>query len=224
MEIFFSDKYTCHIIKEEMLRLRKEKSEEKNFFDYLFEDNSEGNFKKESFIDWTFFEYNISDNLKIICSEEGIKIQYYETKPPHSRYILSHQLEQIFSKLKVFDSIDLSQLDKYSWFSVLWTPFKSNKQKFSNTSFLTYYQFNLGEFSKPENGNENSSMMSFNGYYEIPIIGILPIKFEENLWLKRFTRGKNNLTIFQGLSNYDHTSDIINFRMAVNDSVVRINI
>lgn len=181
MEILISDIYTCNFIREELLKLRLEKSEENKFYEYLFQDKKEilGN-------DYSYgkisFEYNVNDNLKIICLSTDVKIEFYETKPPHSRYILSEQFENIFSKLKFFNSIDLSKIEKCSWFSVLWSPFKSNQQLFSNTSFLTYYQFDIGEYSY--------CMTSHQGYYEVPIVGILPIKLDENIWLRKFRKSK----------------------------------
>jgi hypothetical protein len=72
---------------------------------------------------------------------------------------------------------------------VLWTPFKSNKQFFSNTSFLTYYQFDMGEYSN----YTEQSVMSHHGFYEVPIVGILPIKFDENIWLRKFRKSKITL-------------------------------
>ena len=181
MEILISDNYTCNFIREEIFKLRLEKSEENKFYEYLFQDKREI-FGKDYSYGKISFEYNVNDNLKIICLPSDVKIEFYETKPPHSRYILSEQLENIFSKLKFLNSIDLSKIEKCSWFSVLWSPFKSNQQLFSNTSFLTYYQFDMGDYSY--------YMTSQKGYYEVPIVGILPIKLDENIWLRKFRKSK----------------------------------
>lgn len=179
MEILISDIYTCNFIREELLKLRMEKSEENKFYEYLFQENKE-NFGQNNAYNKISFEYNVNDNLKIICLSSDVKIEFYETKPPHSRFILSEQLENIFYKLKFLNSIDLSKIEKCSWFSVLWSPFKSNQQLFSNTSFITYYQFDMGEY--------DYYMTSHQGYYEVPIVGILPIKLDENIWLRKFRK------------------------------------
>ena len=79
-------------------------------------------------------------------------------------------------------NIKISKLDISSWFSILWTPVKSSKGVMMNTSFLSYYQFNI-------NDQNNLSSYRVNKHYsEIPIIGILPIKFDSKLFLSRINK------------------------------------
>lgn len=207
MEIFITDTITCESIISELNILRTNPEEESKFFEYVDETQNQKNQKK--------FEYNAGENLKILCQENKVKIEYYETKPPHFRYILSEQLDNIFSKLNAFSSIDISKIVKTSWFCILWTPFKSPKINFSNTSFLVYYQFSYSE-------NE-LSFRGYNNYSEFPVVGILPLKFEEQLWLQRISKSKIIflfLVNVPGSLNLNYASEMINFKMALNDSVV----
>jgi hypothetical protein len=61
-------------------------------------------------------------------------------------------------------------------------------------------------------------MDTFSNYVEIPIVGILPIKFEDNTWLTKITKGKD-IVYLVNMGSY--TSDFIDFKMTVNDSIVR---
>lgn len=169
MEIFISDSQACEKLIKELKLLRLDKYEEGRFYDNDLSKSSN-------------FEYHMNENIKIICYDEKIKIEFYETKPPHGRFILSNQLEQIFSKFNAFDSIEISKIEKCSWFCVLWSPFKSAKSQFSNTSFLVYYQFSYTD--------SEIFYQGYNNYLEIPIIGILPVKFDDNLWLSKISKSK----------------------------------
>lgn len=126
------------------------------------------------------FEYVINENLKFVLKGKKILIDFSETKLPHSRLIMSEELKVIFSSFKAFELIDLSKIEKSSWFCLLWTPIKSSKLSFSSTSFLAYYQFGY---------TDNEVLCrGYNDYVEIPIIGLLPIKFDEKTWLKKISK------------------------------------
>ncbi len=128
------------------------------------------------------FEFTEDDNYKFqfISKENTIKIEFFETKPPYSRPILIDVFEFLFKKLPVLKEINLSNLSQNSWFSVLWTPLKSTNAKLSGTSFLIYYQFSIND--QVLNSQVNSA------YEEIPIIGILPIKMDENIWFSKISQ------------------------------------
>jgi len=192
MELFFSDPHTCNLIFQELHKIRQQKSEQNKFFAYIFENsNGQGDADFSNPSSSPNFEYNVNDNLKIICFTEGVKVEFYETKPNHTRHILSDQLDMLMSTLKTFSIIDISKIDKCSWFSVLWTPLKSNKTQFANTTFLTYYQFDKGDYSNFYYPDCSVSVQSAHGtqnYYGIPIVGIIPIKLNEDVWLKKFRK------------------------------------
>ena len=117
-----------------------------------------------------YIEFTLNDkypNFKIVIKKLcSLTIEYYENKPPHLRKILIKQLDELFSFLPMINNIDLKNLFWKSFFSILYTPLKSQDNCFLNTSFITYYQFKFGE--------ESLNNQSPNA--EIPIIGILPIK------------------------------------------------
>lgn len=147
------------------------KSEAENMFthEYSFEENS-------------IHIYNYSD--------EKLKIEFYENKPPHLRLILSDQMDLLFKKLNSIFNLKVSKLLKHSWFSVLWTPLKVSKQQLNATSFLVYYNFNQEDY--------NNFYSEYENYNEIPLIGILPIKLDEKLWLKKISKCKNlNMHFFR---------------------------
>jgi hypothetical protein len=200
MELFFSDPHTCNLIFDELQKIRELKSEQSKFFAYIFENwDSQGNSDYSYPSSSPNFEYNVNENLKIICFADGVKIEFYETKPHHYRYILSDQLDMVISILKTVSSINISKIDKCSWFSVLWTPLKSNKSQFSNTTFLTYYQFDMGDYANYYSSDCSVSVQSAHGlqnYYEIPILGILPMKFKEEVWLKKFRKCNHFFILF----------------------------
>jgi hypothetical protein len=112
-----------------------------------------------------------------------IKLEFYETRPPHSRHIFIKQIENILNCSEFLSSskVILNKITNSSFFSILWTPFKCHKNIGLNTSFLVYYQFNLGT----QYINEKMKQPLFT---EIPIIGILPIKFENKLFLSKINK------------------------------------
>lgn len=117
-----------------------------------------------------------------------IKIEFYETRPPHNRQIFIKQIENLFNNFDVLKKIPINKVDSSSWFSILWTPYKSTKNALMNTSFLAFYKYNfnaqhLNNFTRP-NLNINSN------FTEIPLIGILPIKFENKIFLSRINKSK----------------------------------
>jgi hypothetical protein len=126
------------------------------------------------------YEFLIGEsNSKFIIKNNTIKIEFYEHKPPHSRQILSNQIGILFESFESLKNITLDKLDGNSWFSILWTPMKSSKSSFMNTSFISYYKF-LGASVR-----ENKLKGSIREYSELSIIGVLPIKFENKLFLSR---------------------------------------
>ena len=193
--------------------------------DHLFKLRKEGLFSNELPIEEldTFFnskekygklqfEITLQENLKLICFEKKIKIEFYEIKPHHSRQILIDQFNNLF-KFDFLKKLILSHLNEYSWFSVLWTPFKALKSQLGSTSFLTYYQFCYT--------NSYNILANYKDFLEIPIIGILPLKLEDNIWLTRIIKGKIKLNIDD--KNKALSNNIVEFKFLLEKSIV-INI
>lgn len=119
----------------------------------------------------------VNEYLKLIYFNQVLKLEFYETRPPHSRPIFYNQIEKIFSLLTVLKTIEISLLNDTSWFSILWTPLKSNKPNFLNTSFLAYYSF-----------TNFDTKLEYQEYIKMSIIGILPIKFYNKLFLTKIQK------------------------------------
>ncbi len=117
------------------------------------------------------YDIQIPDlNLKLILTNSGICIEFYEFRAPHSRQILIKQIEDIFEKIVSLKDILLKNLND-SWFSILWTPYKSNCSSLLNTSFLSYYELRI---------NGENSLLFDNNYDQLTVFGVLPIKLDSN--------------------------------------------
>lgn len=122
------------------------------------------------------FDFAINEQLRIIYSNNVISIEHYETRPPHSRQMFYSQIEEIYNYLPTIKKIDITTICDTSWFSILWNPIKANKASYQNTSFIVYYSFNKEELNT----------------IQIEIIGILPIKFNNKLFLTKIKKTGNN--------------------------------
>lgn len=158
--IFIDEKELVERIAKEMMNLRE--TESNNFYNY--EDNKR-----------LHYVYS-DDNLKITTDFNFVKIEFQENKPPHFRQILSDQLNQIIKTLSSLN-IEINKIEDKSWFSIFYSPFKSSKQIFANTSFLTFYQIN------PKDTQDHPLS-------EIPLIGILPIRMDDKIWLYKINKSK----------------------------------
>lgn len=149
---------------------------------------------------YPYLEYTPSEQIpgfKVIFRNlTTITLEYYETKPPHLREIFIREISTFSKILPVMNKILLSQLSGNSWFSILWNPMKSTSHDFISTSFITYYQF---KFSEESLGKQTP-------YAEIPIIGILPIKFVHKIFLEKISKNYvrkiyDNLILKSSLEN-----------------------
>lgn len=140
------------------------------------QDISPENKAKYSYIEYTPFDYLPSLHITLLNFTTLI-IEYYENKPPHCRELFIKQIYKIISVFPILNEILLNQLECNSWFSINWTPSKSQNQNTLQTSFITYYQFKYSE----------ESLAKQTKYVEIPIIGILPIKCATKFYLERIS-------------------------------------
>jgi len=154
MEIMISDKVSVEKL------LKKMKKED---------------FLKEKNVQKTF-EFYLTEDCKLRYFQGKITIEYYEDKPPYSRTILSEQINYILGLVDGLKEVMIPNVNQNSWFSIIWNPCKTHNHRFTNTSFLVYYQFQV---------TDSLHNMCSSQYLEIPIIGILPINFEEILWLRK---------------------------------------
>lgn len=133
-------------------------------------------------INYSYIEYFPNDKLpglKVILRDlTSIALEYNEPKPPHNRPLFLTQLEQILNLFETKHQFELNKLTSNSWFSILWSPLKSQSSKFMSTSFITYYQFKYSE----------ESLSKQTSYAEIPIIGILPNKMVHESFLERINQ------------------------------------
>lgn len=167
IDITFTNKEVTSDVIEDLIRLKK----------------CSPDIRKQSHGDST--EIYLTDiNLKLIVKNKfnSLTLEFYENRPPHSRQILIKQIEQLLSILDKVKKLQLTSIERSSWFSILWTPFKSSKGVFNNTSFLSYYQFNIKH-------EDNSK---FN---EVSLIGILPIKFDRSIFLTKILKEKKSSTV-----------------------------
>jgi len=155
------------------------------------------------------FELNENENYNIqyIAKENTVIIEFFENKPTFCRPILVDAVSTLFEKLPVLKEVSLSNLKRSSWFSLMWTPSKSSSPKMANTSFLVYYQFNLTEFVRKGN----------SPFAEIPIIGTLPIKMEENVWLNKINNCSQNFGF--NYLNFDSSAE---FKTALLQSIENV--
>lgn len=165
--------------------------------------------KSKHFKEKTHMCYYIDDSLQVYfdLNQRLLKIEYYESKPPHQRGLITEVIDYLLNILELTDLLVMKYIDSKSWFCFSWIPIHSTQSEFNNSSFLVYYQFASDEKDLYNRG--------YNGYYEIPIIGILPIKFNEELWLRKIK--KVNLG-----SLYYHR-EYIDFKMALDDSISNVH-
>jgi hypothetical protein len=198
MEIIVKDKETINLILDELISLKKCTNELKNIFNSVTthvegDINNIGNKINNNNLFITNNDTLLTDpsgNFKIINkNNKYLIIEFYETKPPHSRQIFVNQIEQLISCFDILKKININKIDPSSWFCILWSPFKSTRNTTMNCTFLSYYQFNFNTVEENNENNQNASSKRNNSNFtEIPIIGILPIKFDNKIFLARINK------------------------------------
>lgn len=145
------------------------------------------------------YEYHIFETgFRVTGYENKISIEFYEQKPHHYRHNFLDQFEIFFDHLECLRTAKVfTDFDKNSWFSILWFPLKTLKTSLQNTSFLCYYSLN--------NFEETKSLLNF---HEFPVIGVLPLRLEEQIWLSKIN--KNEFKTFD-----------IEYKICLEKSVVR---
>ena len=125
-----------------------------------------------------FFPVEKNPGLKIILKGYSkITIEFNENKPPHLRKNFYHQMKEIINILNI-NKISINNIIGKSHFSIRYTPFNCRNKNNIQTSFVNYYQFKINEERK----------IFGNKYIDIPLIGILPLKFNHVFFLEKISK------------------------------------
>jgi len=125
-----------------------------------------------------FFPFEKNPGLKIILKGYSkISLEFKENKPPHLRKNFYHQMKEIINLLTI-NNISINNIIGKSYFSIRFTPYNCRSKNNIQTSFVNYYQFKI---------NEERKILS-NKYIDIPLIGILPLKFNHIFFLEKINK------------------------------------
>ena len=140
-----------------------------------------------------FFPCDKNPGLKIVLKGYSIiSIEYIEKKPPHLRQNFYHQIKDIIDILFI-NKISINNIIGKSFFSIRYTPYNCRSKNNIQTSFVNYYQFKINEERKIGN----------NKYIDIPLIGMLPLKFNHKFFLEKINKEYH--------SNNNDISDVMIF-------------
>ena len=180
-----------------------------NIIDYLISKNKctnklkekiQENFDKEQITNnlnnsyLEFFPIDKNTAIKIIL--EGyikLTIEFNENKPPHLRNNFYHQIKDIMNILLI-NNISINNILGKSYFSIRYTPYNCRSKYNIQTSFVNYYQFKI---------NEERKTFS-NKYIDIPLVGILPLKFNHKFFLEKI-----NKEYYNNNSSNNNISDVM---------------
>jgi hypothetical protein len=135
-----------------------------------------------------FFPSEKIPGLKIsLMNYSKLSIEYNENKLPYLRPNFYHQIKEILNTLSL-NEIEINKILNKSYFSIRYTPYNCRNKNYIQTSFVNYYQFKINE-ERNTYGNK---------YVDIPLIGILPLKFNHEFFLENINNdnyGNNNADI-----------------------------
>jgi hypothetical protein len=177
-----------------------------NAFDNNNENNNNNNNNNNEYNHLEFFPFETNSCFKIILSNlTNLVIEYYENKPPHLRNLFIENINNIFDYLNI-NEYSLNIFSNKSFFSILFTPFKSQDNIFLQTSFLTYYQFKYNNIN-----NNNNIQNNFN--FEIDESELAKIQKEINEKCQSDTFNnllKNNNLLFENYNYFNINKNIFN--------------
>ena len=192
-EISFNDKEIILNIIDYLISINKcnnqikAKIEENYIKDQLININNINNLMAINNNYMEFFPLEKNQELKIILKGYSkISIEFNENKPPHLRKNFYHQMKEIINILNI-SNISINNISGTSYFSIRYTPYNCRSKNNIQTSFVNYYQFKL---------NEERNIFS-NKYIDIPLIGILPLKFNHIFFLEKINKecyNSNNIS------------------------------
>lgn len=203
--------------------------EDKNFEANHINDNIDS--VPEEILNFSYERYLAEgNNLKLIVQYDLIKFEFFEIRPPHSRQILIKQIEDLLDSFNVIKKLKISDITNDSLFSILYSPFKSTKGLMMNSSFLVYYQLKIYDndntqdlnpllnYSNTKNFTKNlfPNQIVNKNFVEVPVIGILPIKFENKIFMNPICKMVNSF-----MRNMNVINNNSNNYMMVKNLVVR---
>ena len=133
-----------------------------------------------------FYPLDKNNSFKIVLRGfSKISIEYYENKPPHLRKSFYQQIKEIINILSL-NNISINNIVGKSYFSIRYTPINCRNKNNIQTSFINYYRFKINE----------ERITYTNKFIDIPIIGMLPLKFNHKFFLETINKdymNNNNL-------------------------------
>ena len=180
----------------------------KELISQIFEEVKKKRKKDESLILKEKEEISFIEPLyNLYFTTEYLEIFFIETKPVHFRKSYYNLITSIMNSIPFFDKIAVEDINlNESYFSILYSSFKSSKPQNNHSSFVVYYHFTKEILQ--ENKNVNINTNNNEKYFKQSIAGILPIKLSTDFFLQRISF--NNHMIYKpipippfGYYNYD---------------------
>jgi hypothetical protein len=179
----------------------------KQLISQIFEEVKKKRKKPESLILKEKEEIAFIESLyNLYFTTEYLEIFYTETKPVHFRKSYFTLINSIMNSIPLFDKITVEDINlNESYFSILYSSFKSSKPHSNHSSFVVYYHFTKDILQE----NKNNNSYNNEKYFKQTIVGILPIKLSIDFFLQRISF--NNHMIYKpipispygGYFNYD---------------------
>ena len=135
-----------------------------------------------------FYPVDKNNSLKIVLRGfSKLSIEYNENKPPHLRKSFYQTIKEI-SNILSLNNISINNIVGKSYFSIRFTPINCRNKNNVQTSFINYYRFKINE----------ERITYSNKFIDIPIIGMLPLYFNQKFFLetinKDFINNSNNIS------------------------------
>ena len=194
LEITFNNKDIIMSIIDYLISIKKcsaqikSKIEENYAKDQIINMNNLNNLINKNNNYMEFYPIDKNNSLKIILrGYSKITIEYMENKPPHLRKSFYRQIKDISNILNL-NNITINNIVGKSYFSIRYTPINCRNKNNIQTSFINYYRFKI-----------NEERITFtNKYIDMPIIGVLPLKFNHKFFLetinKDYINNSNNVS------------------------------
>ena len=143
------------------------------------------NQNEENLMNNYYNEYIYNDKVKTSLIGQYILLEFNENKPPFLRKSFIEQINNILNSVNNLNNVKINDIElERSYFSISWNPINSFHNQ---TSFLSYYLFNS------------------------TLIGILPIKFDYNIWLAKIGYDNNEILSKRGKELIDSIIKVENY-------------